>query len=187
MPLLEALDRVGCGGLALSTEGDIKSINRNARRILQFELSLCEAQAASLLEGGRAPLKQLLSRAQGDFRLDNENWALIKRADTRPLVLQAMQISDAEVTGVHTVLILLDLNEAPQPSQTKLEGIFGLTPAEARLAVLLTGGATPAEAAGVQGITLATVRTQLSAIYAKTYTHRQAELVTLMARLSVLP
>ncbi|MHC2018729.1 helix-turn-helix transcriptional regulator [Methylobacterium sp. CM6247] len=187
LPFLEALDRVGCGGIVLTTDGQIATINANARKILQRELVLDDTQIANLPREGRAVLKLLLTRANGRFRLDSEDWIVIERSSIRPLVLQAMRIPEAGITGAHTALIMLDLAEAPQPNLEKLQSIFSLTPAEARLAVLITGGATPTEAGKFQGISVATVRTQLSAIYTKTHTHRQAELVTLVSRLSVLP
>jgi DNA-binding CsgD family transcriptional regulator len=54
---------------------------------------------------------------------------------------------------------------------------YGLTQAEARLAVALCEGLSVEEAAARFGVSLATVRTQLKAVLAKTGTRRQAELV----------
>ena len=53
----------------------------------------------------------------------------------------------------------------------------GLTQAEARLAVALCEGLSVEEAAARFGVSLATVRAQLKAVFAKTGTRRQAELV----------
>jgi DNA-binding CsgD family transcriptional regulator len=50
----------------------------------------------------------------------------------------------------------------------------------------IAGGATPAEAAAQLGIAVPTVRTHLKAVFLKTATERQAELVrTLSALLAV--
>jgi DNA-binding CsgD family transcriptional regulator len=57
---------------------------------------------------------------------------------------------------------------------------FRLTPAEARLAVHLASGASLTEAADAFGVTHNTVRAQLRAIFDKTETHRQSELVRLL-------
>lgn len=57
---------------------------------------------------------------------------------------------------------------------------FGLTAAESRLAVRLAEGRTVAEAAKVSGISLATARTHLRNIFAKTATSRQSELALLL-------
>jgi DNA-binding CsgD family transcriptional regulator len=61
--------------------------------------------------------------------------------------------------------------------------VFGLTPAEARLASIMAEGANPEEAAEELHISRDTARNQLRAIFAKTTTHRQSELVALLSRL----
>ena len=54
---------------------------------------------------------------------------------------------------------------------------FGLTPAEARLALQLVAGETLRAAAAKLSITYETARTELKNIFNKTGTRRQAELV----------
>jgi DNA-binding CsgD family transcriptional regulator len=58
-----------------------------------------------------------------------------------------------------------------------LRQLYGLTPAEARLASLLAEGVGLPEAAAQLGITRETAKSTLHAIFAKTDTRRQAELV----------
>ncbi len=62
-----------------------------------------------------------------------------------------------------------------------LAGLFDLTGAEARVAREIAGGATPEETAIRLGISIETVRTHLKRIFAKTGTHRQADLVRLLS------
>lgn len=57
---------------------------------------------------------------------------------------------------------------------------YGLTPAEARLAVLLAGGASLQEAAEQLQISIHTVRCQVKSVFSKTGARRQSELVTLL-------
>jgi DNA-binding CsgD family transcriptional regulator len=59
--------------------------------------------------------------------------------------------------------------------------LFGLTPAEARLAAEVASGKRLAVIAGQRGVRMPTLRTQMRAIFAKTGTGRQAELVHLIA------
>ena len=186
LPLLEALDRISCGGLILNTDGEVHAVNETARTILCRERTLSTTGVDKLPASGRVALKVLLARAETRFRLDTHSWVVIARPDQRPLVLHAMVIPEASETGPHTAVMLVDLEVVPGPNRTALEQIFGLTPAEARLAALLAAGATPAEVAQVQEVSIATVRSQLASIYAKTRTHRQAELVSLISRLSIL-
>ncbi|KRE90791.1 hypothetical protein ASG87_01255 [Frateuria sp. Soil773] len=64
-----------------------------------------------------------------------------------------------------------------------LADLFHLTHAECRVAGQLAGGATPEQCALALGVTIHTVRTQLRALFRKTGTERQAELVVLLSRL----
>lgn len=59
---------------------------------------------------------------------------------------------------------------------------FGLTPAEARLAVALADGLSVEEAAAQLTVAVHTARSQLKAIFAKTGVHRQSELVALLLK-----
>jgi DNA-binding CsgD family transcriptional regulator len=67
-------------------------------------------------------------------------------------------------------------------SQQGLAELFGLTPAEANLALLLARGLSLAEASDTQNISQHTARAQLKSIFAKTGVSRQAELVRLILK-----
>lgn len=72
---------------------------------------------------------------------------------------------------------------APGIAPGLLHAVFGLTPAEARIATLLAEGLTLKQIAETQGTRHETVRKQLRAVYAKTATNRQPELVRLLLHL----
>ena len=67
-----------------------------------------------------------------------------------------------------------------RPAAEALRDAFGLTPAEARLAIALAQGVRLADHAESVGISLNTVKTLLSRVFRKTETARQAELVRLL-------
>lgn len=67
-----------------------------------------------------------------------------------------------------------------------LAELFGLTPAEGRLAAMLVNGKSVIECAEELGIRVSTVREQLSNLFAKTRTSRQPELVSMLSRLDLL-
>ena len=69
------------------------------------------------------------------------------------------------------------------PDRDTLIGAFDLTPAEAALAADLLRGLSVAEAAAARGRSVATVRTHLASLLAKTATTRQSDLVRLLSRL----
>lgn len=68
----------------------------------------------------------------------------------------------------------------PKLNAGQLAEQFGLTVAESHLAVRLAEGRTVAEAAKAAGISMATARTHLRNIFAKTATSRQSELALLL-------
>jgi uncharacterized protein YhfF/DNA-binding CsgD family transcriptional regulator len=81
------------------------------------------------------------------------------------------------------VLFVDDPNDAGSAAPKDLyTRAFRLTPAEARLAVHLASGASLTKTADEFGVTYNTVRAQLRAIFDKTETHRQIDLVRLLQR-----
>ncbi len=78
------------------------------------------------------------------------------------------------------IVILRDPARRDFVQAAALERLFGLTPAEARLASLLANGLSVEDAAVQLGVTRNTVRTQLQAVFAKTRTRRQGDLIRLI-------
>lgn len=70
------------------------------------------------------------------------------------------------------------------PPVERLRRLYGLTPAEARVAALLTEGHTLEEICVQVGVTLGTVRNQLKQVFSKTDTHRQGQVVRLVLSLA---
>lgn len=186
MPLLQLFGRLGCGGLILSTEGHVLAANAEAHRILHEVIGLTEDELNLIDGSGRDSVKRLLACSKTRVQLDGENWILTMREGKRPLIMSAILVPVVGEAKPHTVLLLIDLEQTPSPHTAAIEKVFGLTTAEARLAALLASGATVSEAASAHKVSVATIRTQLAAIFAKTRTNRQAELVMLISRLSAL-
>jgi DNA-binding CsgD family transcriptional regulator len=64
-----------------------------------------------------------------------------------------------------------------------LRALYGLTPAEAKVAAGLAEGRTSAEIAARHSVSIGTLRNQLKAVFFKTGARRQAELVRLVLAL----
>ncbi|MBS0473593.1 MAG: helix-turn-helix transcriptional regulator [Proteobacteria bacterium] len=75
------------------------------------------------------------------------------------------------------VIVLRDPARRNNLDAADLERLFGLTPAEARLARLLAEGISTEDAAVALGVSKHTIRSQLQAVFLKTGTNRQGELV----------
>jgi DNA-binding CsgD family transcriptional regulator len=112
----------------------------------------------------------------------------IKRLSGKPAYLARVQrlpcFAKPFGLGVQATALLqiTDPMEAPANLTETLSRRYGLTAAEARLAVALAQGETLKQAAQTFRVSHNTVRTQLKAALAKTGTHRQAELALLISR-----
>jgi DNA-binding CsgD family transcriptional regulator len=79
------------------------------------------------------------------------------------------------------VMVVTPVIPAQVPGAEVLQGLFDLSPAEARVARGIGGGSTVEEIAGAHGISRETVRTQLKSVLSKTGLGRQVELAQLLA------
>jgi DNA-binding CsgD family transcriptional regulator len=92
--------------------------------------------------------------------------------------------------GLHTataplvLLVITDLSAAVRPQARQLAELFGLTPAEARLAASLAQGMTRADYADEAGISALTAKTHLARAFAKLGVNRESELVRLVLSLN---
>jgi DNA-binding CsgD family transcriptional regulator len=84
-------------------------------------------------------------------------------------------------TGAANILAVTALTGPKAPSVHILNGLFDLSPAEAKVAQGLVEGLTIEEIATSSKLSRETIRKQLRAVLTKTGTNRQAELVGLLA------
>lgn len=89
-------------------------------------------------------------------------------------------------TAASAVVIITPLAQAQLPGLSVLEGLFDLTPAEARVARGITGCRTVEQLATEFGTSPQTVRSQLKSVMAKTGVNRQVELVSLLSGAALL-
>lgn len=90
---------------------------------------------------------------------------------------------DALLAGSAAAVFIVDPAQLPVPDADLLRTFYALTPAEARLACALARGVSVEEYGAVHRVTANTVRTHLKRALAKTGTHRQSQLVSLVAKL----
>jgi len=82
------------------------------------------------------------------------------------------------------MLTIIDPARKKHPLRVALSALYQLTPAEIRLAEALNEGLSLTEYSNRRQLSIHTVRNQLKAIFQKTYTQKQAELIGLLHRLS---
>jgi len=117
------------------------------------------------------------------------NPIVVRRPQKPPLLIRILPVEPAARSpffGARALLLLTELGEKRSIAPDLLLRIFHLTPAEAKLAALIGSGESLERAAGALAVSPSTARTQLKAVFFKTDTHRQGELVAKLSRLHAL-
>ena len=96
----------------------------------------------------------------------------------------SMGVEERDDDGDFYLVFISDPDHKIAINRERLQQIYGLTPAEARLAALLAEGGHLKTAAGQLGITFETARTHLKRIFSKTAVATQADLVRLLLTLT---
>jgi DNA-binding CsgD family transcriptional regulator len=102
----------------------------------------------------------------------------------------ARRSADARFVNTAAAAIFISVaGVTPTPAIEAIAGLFGLTPAEARVVTQIAEGKSRKEIALAQGVSDGTVKTQLSTIFDKTGMHDQRHLELLIRELTppVLP
>lgn len=186
--MTSALHLVSQPALALDRFGFVLDVNVAVGPIFDEEIKikngrlwLDDKRAKSLLD---AFLDQM--RATPDTSALTVSPIAVPRREKPPLVIRVLPVDGAARTpflGARALLLLSDLSWRSRPPSEALAVTFGLSPAEARLASLVATGLSTEQAANELGIARATARNHLKAVFAKTGTHRQGELIALLSRL----
>ncbi|MEZ2331141.1 helix-turn-helix transcriptional regulator [Mesorhizobium sp. RCC_202] len=173
------LDRIGCGFLVLNREK--KVIEWNAAAQNTFERQGEAADTAAELSTG---LRHLIANVPVRFLPGSLSWIVIRCRGDRPVILNETGVIAPDSTSI---VALLDRDNRSATNPQTLQRMFGLTSAETQLALRLAQGDAPLEIARSWHLSRTTIRSQLASLFAKTETKRQAELVALLGRISVLP
>jgi DNA-binding CsgD family transcriptional regulator len=172
-----AIDRLG---LVLDTNPAAEALFDEHIRVRNRRLVVADARARSCLE---KLIDQI--RVTSDMAALPCEPVVIPREQKGPVIARCLPIHGAQTPflGAQALLSLTTVESKCGPKEALLANTFGLTPAEARVASIIAEGLNPERAAQQLGISKATARNQLKAVFAKTATHRQGELVALLSRL----
>jgi len=188
--LANVLDQSPHGLFLLDDDGRLRHANRNGERMLAQSggprlaagrLTATNPADARRLEGliGAAGSADGARRTSGSMALAMPERRL-------PLSITVSPVRSERFSPFapgHTIVVCVtDLEVGVSVPEQKLRELFGLTPAETKLALAIFDGQTPAEAAEALGISHNTARNQLGRVFEKTGANRQAALVRLIMR-----
>jgi DNA-binding CsgD family transcriptional regulator len=171
----------------LNIRGEVLLMNPSATRLMGIDLKLAGGRLASSSPDATAALDRALKALFVDPtpRSSMPPVVLPRTGEMkRPLLAHAVRIPHvtADVFGAaRGAVVMTDLERRPDPPEELLRSVFGLTAMQAKLARLVATGLGLETIGDQLGITQETVRSHLKQVYAKTDTHRQAELATMLS------
>jgi DNA-binding CsgD family transcriptional regulator len=178
------LNDLGLPGAVLKSDGSVlaantlfETLNKQFVALASGRVGIKHLAAQNLLVSALTPSAPGISGSNYSIAIpaDEDHGACI--AHLVPIKRQARDI----FSGAAFLLIVTPLAAPRAPSSGILNGLFDLSPAEARTARNLVEGKNMEEIALAYGLSRETIRTQLKAILGKTGMRRQSELVGLFA------
>jgi DNA-binding CsgD family transcriptional regulator len=183
--LASAAERLSRGVLVIERTGEASFVNREARRIFADQDGLRLVSGRLRAETGRdqRALNDLISMStEGRARRRLAAAVSVARPSLRGFYLVRAHTAPLMERGAadSVVVSIRDPERSTAPDAHELRQTFRLTGAEVRLAVRLGHGEHLSNAAANEGISRETARSHLKALFRKTGTHRQPELVALL-------
>jgi len=189
---MEGLDRIGTALFVVDRCGRIMFASRLAEALLGTPCPLRAVGGRLTCDNPRsaAQLARLIQSAAdlaaGTFGGHPGRGLAIDRGAGRPpltALVAPLRPARSGFGGARpAALVFIKDPELPGLSAQLLQDLFQLTPAQAAVAQSLVAGRSLIQVAEALGISLHTVRDHLKAVFAKTRTTRQPQLVTLLAR-----
>ncbi len=181
-----ALEAAGRAVLALDATGRVVVRSPGAAAMLYGRLQIRDGHLAIAEPVAQRGLTALVEAA---LRQDSAPPGplppplVIRRASGRLLHIDVWPVSGPAGGRIAVLLLLRETEGESAARDALLRERFRLTPAEVRLALAIADGEGLRSAAERLGIRMSTARAHLKSVFLKTETHRQAEVVALLARL----
>ena len=188
-----AFERMSHALVLIDAAGRVSLVNENGRRILDRRDGILiqngKLAAQSVPENAR--LREILIKAvlaATGKSAANPGAMLVSRRSGSPLHLIAAPLRLMSGPTPERAVVIVFITDPDRRSTAPAEVLrilFGLTPAEGRLAVSLLNGNSLIEAAQLNKVGRETVRSQIKSTFQKTGTQRQGELIRLLASFSM--
>jgi len=189
--LAHALDSSAHALLVVAETGAVRMMNRPAEMLLRANrgLTIMGGRLTTVQAEAAKRLQKLLGEATcADGPRVGGAMSLAMPGHRFPLAVRVAPVPVGRppiFTEPRTALVCVtDLETGVRSPEQELCALFGLTPAEARVATAIFDGMSMREAAETLQVAHNTVRVQLARVYEKTGVTRQAELVKMMMRLA---
>jgi len=186
--LQRALDLVLPGVFVFESTGKVQFMNRSASDLLARQDGLfCKGERLRADQPQESAALEFLVREATATSAGNElspgGATFVSRKSSPPLrivVAPARSLQLGTQRSAAAIAFVIDAAQRIRPRNEILRSLFGLAPAECRLALLLGDGKSLSEISQELGVSRNTLKTQIASIYAKTGASRQSQLVRLL-------
>lgn len=184
-----ALDRLEAACISVAADGRVVSMNGNAEAIVENHsgITVRQGKLAATESSESTRLEHLIASAAqtgaGSGTSAGDAMKLHGSETSEPLAVTTVPFCSSYLPGKErpcALVFLTDPAAKPKSRAANLSMLFGLTPAECRLADLLAEGLELRNCAECMHITVGTARFMLKSIFHKTETHRQSQLIRLL-------
>jgi DNA-binding CsgD family transcriptional regulator len=183
-----AMNAVRQPAIAVDRLGFVLNVNPDAAALFDANIYVKNKRLIVADTEAKACIENLIDRLRvtSDMATLPCDPIIIRRHGKSPVISHILPVHAGARTpflGARVLLALTAVEPRAGPKAPLLTRVFGLTRAEARLAAVIAEGLSPERAAEKLGISKATARNHLLAVFAKTATHRQGELIAMLSRL----
>ena len=175
--VLTVLDALGIGALVTDSSGAVLQFNGSLPTILADFAPDIDVELFA-----KTFFDRIFQLRQED---DSPRAFYFEREGRRPFASLCLHMY-GPLADEYLMVSLLDLHELVEPQANVVRSAFGLTRAEAEVAIRAARGRSAPQIARELQLSPGTVRVQLKAVFAKTYTRRQSELAAVVARAGIL-
>ena len=186
-----ALDLIGLPAAVLSRDLRVLSANPRLEAMMPSVVMDRRQRVALADQNADSLLAEALMRLQLPAGAGGVGSIPIPACEDRPPyivhVVPMRRAANEVFYNAAAMLVVTAVVPADVPTAEVLQGLFDLTPAEARVARRIAERQTIESIAATLGISRETVRTQLKAVLAKTGTRRQGDLAALLAGTCISP
>jgi PAS domain-containing protein len=185
------LDHLIAGVMFTDQDGRIVETNEAAERILRRGdgLTYHNGRICARRSFETAKLAELIAHAAAATgKHPSAGCLLIGRDGGRPSYIVRVAPVSAGLAGfdLPLAMVLVSTPDENHVSEAELSELYGLSPAESRLAIAVAFGKRLNELPGEFGVPITTLRTQLSSILKKCEVERQSDLVRLISNIPVV-
>jgi len=170
--LLTGVEHLGIAVVLLDPRGRVLFATRPALELQGRGLSIAKDRLVATPEATQRALQLALHAMQ---RGEAPPSAPLRSEGPSGALELSLLAGQSGLSGPSVVMVL-----SPRQGRTSLASTFGLTAAEERLCRALKEGRTLREVAERHAVSIHTVRSQLQAVFHKTGTHRQSQLLRLL-------